>query len=102
MANTGDFQLTKLNGDLTIINGDFAINPDSTNQDIADILIAFPNEWKQYPQVGCSLPIYENGQINGLSGIIRKQLLGDGIQIDQFNLYIDSTSTLQVKITGNR
>lgn len=105
MANiAGDFALSQLNGDMKITNGDFSIvfDPITTNQNIADILLAFPNEWQQYPNVGCSLPIYQNGQINGLSGVIRKQLLGDGINILSFNLSINQNSQLDVDITGTR
>lgn len=109
MANTNnqDFLLIELNGDMLISNGDFSIGP-NVNQNISDILLSNPQNvaatasWQQYPNVGCALEMYQNGQINGLSGIIRKQLLGDGINIDTFNVSINANSQMDVDISGHR
>lgn len=102
MANTTDMSLNGLNGDLLIKNGDLVFNLNSLNQNIADILVSVPGDWQQYPNVGCSLNLYYDSQINGLQSIVKKQLISDGINIDYINIYIDENSVLQADITGNR
>jgi hypothetical protein len=51
----------------------------SDQQNIDDILISFPGEWKQYPQVGVGLPSFLNGsQGNKLIADSKLQLIADG------------------------
>ena len=69
---------------------------------MADILLAIPGSYQQFPNVGCSLITYENGPINGLQSIAVKQLVGDGINITNLNIFIDNFGVLQIEASGNR
>ncbi len=102
MPNSGDLQLTKLGGDLKISNGDFLFTDNSVQQNIQDILLAIPGDWIQFPLVGCALETYQDGQINGLDSIIKKQLISDGININIFNISLNSLSKLDINIIGSR
>lgn len=96
-----DIMLSELNGDLKISNGDFVIG-DTTNQEVADILISNPGEWHQFPDVGCALINYQDGIPNGLQSLVKKQLIGDGLTINNLKISIDANGELNIEAACTR
>jgi hypothetical protein len=70
-----------VDNDIAIVNGDFAIGL-SDEQHIADILQAYPGDFKQFPLVGVNINKAINGAVDGeLRKEIRLQLVADGYNV---------------------
>jgi hypothetical protein len=96
-----DIQLNQINGDLNITNGDFTIG-DTTYQEVADIINYFPGELKQFPSVGVGALSYQRGFVGGLNGIIQKQLINDGLVIDNLSVTLDALGKLAINVAAHR
>lgn len=76
-----DFQLDT-DGDLLISGGDFVIGL-SDQQNIEDIIQAFPGWWKQSPQLGVGIRSYvKGGDIQELEQSVLIQLTADGFKVN--------------------
>ncbi len=76
-----DFQQDS-EGDLLITNGDWTMGL-SDQQNIQDIIEAFPGWWKQFPQLGVGIRSYvKGGDVQELEQRILIQLTGDGFKVN--------------------
>ncbi len=92
MAEYFDHKSDPITGDLVIdsITGDFAIS-ESTGQELKEILIANPGEWKQSPEVGMSInewlnAPYTSEQVVAFKRRLKQQIEGDGMRENQTQL----------------
>jgi hypothetical protein len=95
MALSQDIALE--DNDLYIQDGDLAISY-SDEQHIADTMNAFPGWWKENPPDGIGLFAYasSSGQEQALSRQLKLQLQGDGYQVANPQVSIDSSGQLNV------
>lgn len=101
MANTTDLLLQSLDGDLLIVNGDLVLG-NSIVQNEHDILEYVPGWIKQFPYCGVGIIQYENGQVNGLDSLIRKQISSDGLTINYLNISFNTSSQLDIQLNCSR
>lgn len=79
-------------GELLIENGDFAIGL-SDEQHIADILVAYPGEFKEFPMLGVNIGKAINGSLDGeIKKEIRLQLVADGFNVSAIEFVEDKLS----------
>lgn len=100
MPNINDLLLDS-NQNLLVVNGDFVIG-NSLDQNQEDIINYFPGELKQFPAVGVGILKYYNGSIDNLDSIIRQQLNGDGLNINQLEITLDASSKLSITSNVSR
>lgn len=96
MANVKDIKQT--DGDLDIVNGDFAI-VDSDTQHVEDILVSIPGHWREFPAVGVNLKKYTgaSGGVQRVKREIRVQM-----KLDQFDTKKISIEGDNIYITADR
>ncbi len=94
------FQDIKLSsdGDLDLSSGDLLIAA-SDQQHIIDIIMTFPNEWKQYPSVGVGLPGYfkTSGKEQEVRRNVDVQLTNDGYTVSNPVVTLDANGNMNVK-----
>lgn len=88
-------------GNFIIKNGDLVLE-DTTLQEIDLILMSFPGYFKEYPNVGCSLPAYQKAKITGDLYInINKQLTNDGFNVTKLQITIPN-DVLTIDVKANK
>ncbi|MDB0601082.1 oxidase [Tenacibaculum maritimum] len=88
-----DFKLGK-DGDLTIINGDFAIS-DATLQHQRHILIAQKGEYKEHPEIGVGIANALNDENpRQLLTQIRRNFEYDGMQVSALEIKPDGSISI--------
>lgn len=92
MAEYFDYKSDPITGNLVIdaVTGDFAI-AESTGQELKEILISNPGEWRQNPEVGVSLNEWLNApyvpeQIVSFKRRLKQQIENDGMKENQTQL----------------
>lgn len=78
--------LIDTDGDLKIVNGDFAIG-ESTDQHLELLFASHPGEWKAHLQTGIGIGKSQNGLTDRfLDTNIRDQLKGDGFELERLTI----------------